>query len=464
MQVDSAPDGPPVYVLGAGFSRAISAAMPLTDELGDAVTKRLRFSWPEGTENVSFEERLTLLSTALPFLPSHRNTARRAQAEELTAALGQVLNERNSEVAHGAAPLWLLQLVSLWHAQHAKVITFNYDTLVERAVTARRPPLLLQRDYIPHGVHGWQVAYPSPAPVNIYSSGDAEGPTLGAFQLLKLHGSLNWYWAAGDPSTLVRDASMQGFWDDLAEGKDTAGVRLLDRFLVPPVTSKDSYYGINLVHLLWRAAYEAIASAPSLSILGYSMPPADRIAAELLRAVRRGSPVDLVNRDLGSETDAASPLRRARGLGFGTGGRWDGDQAVERFVADALHDASAVLGSSTALTGKPGAAVVVGFRFGAEPRTAVLRDSEQGVVATGIDWYGAGVSDMPPHEYALNQGLPRGVAKLADFYTAERLTKAVASGAPFDFNIDAKTYRAVGAETTSLGRWPIVHLLAAPTN
>ena len=255
MQANGAADGP-VYVLGAGFSRAINSAMPLTDELGDAVTERLHFQWPEGTEKVTFEERLTLLSTALPFLQGFENTGRRAQAEELTATLGQVLDERNSVAAKGTAPLWLLQLVSLWHAQKAVVITFNYDTLVERAVTVRRPARIVQPDLTPSGLHGWQVVYPSPSPVNIHTYGDSDGPTLGSFQLLKLHGSLNWYWATGDPSTLVRDASRRGFGNEIPEGKDVAGVRLLDRFLVPPVTSKDGYYGINLVHLLWRAAFE----------------------------------------------------------------------------------------------------------------------------------------------------------------------------------------------------------------
>lgn len=38
----------PVYVLGAGFSRAISDMVPLIDELGDALLRRVELNPSDG--------------------------------------------------------------------------------------------------------------------------------------------------------------------------------------------------------------------------------------------------------------------------------------------------------------------------------------------------------------------------------------------------------------------------------
>lgn len=47
-----------------------------------------------------------------------------------------------------------------------------------------------------------------------------------------------------------------------------------------------------------------------------------------------------------------------------------------------------------------------------------------------LDWQAAAKSEMPPTEFSL-QGLPRGIAKLADFYTDRSLLQAVKERMPF---------------------------------
>ncbi|MFS2242761.1 hypothetical protein [Microbacterium sp. OR16] len=193
--------GRPVYVLGAGFSRAISEHMPLTDALGDAIRNQVGADNLPESINGSFEDWLTLLSTPLPFLEGYANTERRAIAERVTAAIAIELERCADLASRDAPPLWLSQLVALWHAERAVVLTFNYDTLVKRAVTTTEPIVDFDYDEAPLAVSGPQVVYPAPAaPV-----GAAENPatflTSDSLQLLKLHGSLNWYWAQGDGST-----------------------------------------------------------------------------------------------------------------------------------------------------------------------------------------------------------------------------------------------------------------------
>jgi hypothetical protein len=456
----------PVYVLGAGFSRAISQMMPLTDELGDAITSMLGVRWPVGTEAMSFEDRLTLLSTPLPFLEGYANTERRALAEKVTAALATELSTRNEQAAQTTAPLWLLQLVSLWHAEQAIVLTFNYDTLVEQAVTELCPPVHARGGIEPSGIHGWQVVFPAPTPVNSLTYESLGGPLRDSFQLLKLHGSLNWYWALGDGATVVRDATVLGFGPRMdVEDSDVAGVRLLDQFLVPPVTSKDSYYGVNLVHTVWRAANAAIRNAASVAVIGYSMPPGDRIAAELLRSVPEGTPVDVVNWSVGTTDEPTSPLGRASSLGLTIGETWEGEQAVSEFTAARLALASTQLSKSPAFASSDASVVVslppqgVGHR---SPRAYTVRNGANGIAGVAdLDWQQASTSNMPPTEFSL-QHLPAGLATYSDFYTAGSLFDATRDGGPFRILLNDHVYRVVGANASKVGRWPALQIWTAP--
>jgi len=465
MQDADAFNGRPVYVLGAGFSRAINEYMPLTDDLGEAIRTKLGIEWPTGPEPSTFEERLTLLSTSLPFLEGHENTERRAMAERTTAAIASELDLRVETVTAAEPPTWLLQLVALWHAEQAVVITFNYDTLVEQATTFLRPTVL-SGGTGPTDLHGWQIAFPSPTAVNIRTFDDMNAPTLDSFQLLKLHGSLNWYWALGDGATLVRDAAVDGFGSpSRTSQQDVAGVRLLDRFLVPPVTSKDSYYNVNLVHVLWRAAYEAIQHASKLTVMGYSMPPADRIAGELIRSLPPETPVEIINWRTGSIDEPTSPLGRARSLGLNVVSSWEGADSVQKFTLQRIDEASAALASNDALRESAGSSVVVAVKPPGSvmgPSSFTLRAiGTEEVGAVDLNWMQAGGSDMPPHELSLNSLAP-GTAKLSDFFTGTRLHESVADGGRFSFRQDGHSYRMIGVKKAELGRWPILLGIHAP--
>ncbi|GAB2509741.1 hypothetical protein [Paramicrobacterium agarici] len=459
MQEIDAINGRPVYVLGAGFSRAINEHMPLTDDLGEAIRTKLGIEWPAGPEPSTFEERLTLLSTSLPFLEGHQNTERRAMAEHTTAAIASELDLRVETTTAAEPPTWLLQLVSLWHAEQAVVITFNYDTLVEQATTFLRPTVL-SGDIGPSDLHGWQIAFPSPAAVNVRTFDDMNAPTLDSLQLLKLHGSLNWYWALGEGATVVRDAAVDGFGSRTRTSQqDVAGVRLLDRFLVPPVTSKDSYYNVNLVRVIWRAAYEAIQHASKLTVMGYSMPPADRIAGELIRSLPVETPVEIVNWQTGSSDESASPLGRAWSLGLNVVSSWEGADSVQKFTSQRMDEASASLASNDALRELAGSSVVVAVKPPGSvigPNSFTLRSmgtEEVGVV--DLNWMQAGRSDMPPHEVGMNS-LASGTAKLSDFFTGARLHEVVADGSHFSFRLNGRSYRMIDAKKANLGRWPIL--------
>jgi len=70
---------------------------------------------------------------------------------------------------------------------------------------------------------------------------------------------------------------------------------------------------------------------------------------------------------------------------------------------------------------------------------------------------------MPPHELSL-QGLPRGMARLEDFYTTRSLRDAVADGTPFRVHLGDERFVAVGVEFANVGRWPVLALQLVPAS
>lgn len=450
----------PVYVLGAGFSRAISEMMPLTDELGDALLRRVELNSSDGQE-MSFEERLTVLSTPLPFLQGYENTVRRADAEKITAGIADVLDSRVAAVTRAAPPLWLLQLVALWHAEQAIVLTFNYDTLVESAFGALGA---VRSDYtngLSYELDGKQIVYPAPRSGGGSGVNDIAAADDSSFQLLKLHGSLSWYWSSGDGSTVVQDRTVPTFGQkSRVSSTEVSGIRTLDRFLIPPVLSKDSYYNVNIAHMLWRTAHEAITNASRVTILGYSLPAGDRITAELLRRTPTGTPVDIVNRDLGNPDNPTSPRGRASALQLAVDRTWDNNDAVASYVFDRLLDRTPALHQAlAAYDDEPVVATVSLHQERTDPVTYMLRAYDGENDGVGFDPIAVGHATTPPH-VTMKQNV-RKFSGEDEFHTASSL-KRTTHKSPFYVRLAGSRFRAIGVRKAQMGSWTLLELQLVP--
>ena len=131
-----------VFVLGAGFSKAIHEGMPTIDELSTEVLRRLRkLGSPvlPVLDNLgnNIELWMTYLSQSQPWLKNYENDRNRSIAGRIRQQIKEIINERTSRAAHSVAPDWLNNLIKSWHERQATIISLNYDTLVERA--AREP-------------------------------------------------------------------------------------------------------------------------------------------------------------------------------------------------------------------------------------------------------------------------------------------------------------------------------------
>ncbi|MWV47850.1 hypothetical protein GRS96_01005 [Rathayibacter sp. VKM Ac-2803] len=316
--------------------------MPVTDQLGREIERRLEGEVAfDLRDDQTFEEWLTLQLTPLPFLPSYVNAHRAASATRVISEIASVLDARSDAAAAAEIPAWLNALVQLWSAEGALVITFNYDLLVERAATHAQ--MTSRAGHVIH--YGEELVFPAPPVTTAQYAGDTGlDHTSGSFQLLKMHGSLNWFGSGSTSGSadLLRSRDKRGFAGRTAmiADVDYSGLRQLDRYLIPPMTSKDGYYSSSLMTSIWREAGVAIAEASELFILGYSLPREDRVVGELVAGLSSDVTVQVVDLDPGSVERSSGIIGRLNLLQVPAAPLAAGANAISNFAETRYRDLS----------------------------------------------------------------------------------------------------------------------------
>ncbi|MEA2702571.1 MAG: hypothetical protein QOD63_516, partial [Actinomycetota bacterium] len=229
-----------VLVLGAGFSRAVSDAMPLTDELGNLVLARIddrRLPAPSTSFSGGyFEAWLSRFAEDQPDLRTDENLLNRYWFTRITTAIHEILTDRERAALENSPPAWLLRLLGIMHSERMTAISFNYDTLVEHAIATH-----MLFDWQQHLRASWHdvVDHLPPLPPQPMRWG---GPGATTFRLLKLHGSTNTYWVPGDNSgATIHRWDLFGCWgapepqDEERRRRELPG---REPFVVPPAASK----------------------------------------------------------------------------------------------------------------------------------------------------------------------------------------------------------------------------------
>jgi hypothetical protein len=310
------------FVLGAGFSRAISGLMPLTDELGLAALAELRPALPprlaldQFPKGLNFEAWLSQLAGDQPYLSDADNADNRVAFLRFSEAIAQILGQRVNRVLTNAYPEWLLGLLSAAHHTRATMISFNYDTLVECLVATPTGILgnLSQYGEVWQGVSWTELTGGLPP----WAPGDARlaSTRVESLRLLKLHGSLNWYWRPGDISGIsVARRPLPGHFTNpvpYTEEQRRRDVPGRTPFVVPPAASKSEYYSNPITKEMWTQAAERLARAQRVVFMGYSLPPTDETFTNMLRASIQESDCDIVIADL----DPGPVRRRLTELGI----------------------------------------------------------------------------------------------------------------------------------------------------
>lgn len=144
-----------------------------------------------------------------------------------------------------------------------RIITFNYDTLLDKEFLESTAPQDLYFAKIRTGKSDEASTSSNPFPI-----------------LLKLHGSTNWRCDTSDlhKSISVTDREdthyIERIWTDGSRPDPEGDSRPL---MVPPLPNKP-ITSVSILKYLWRKAYEYLYEAEHICIAGYSLPATDTLA------------------------------------------------------------------------------------------------------------------------------------------------------------------------------------------
>lgn len=292
-----------VYVLGAGFSRAISDQMPLLTELGEEILNLLGADAPTILPNLQprdFENWLSFLAEDDPWLGEGDRLRNRSVFLQVSRLLCDLISRREIVARRNPLPNWLRMLIARWHEDEASIITFNYDTLVEAAFTEVVTVLNSPGAEGPNYVSPSQLYRAPLTPIGARAGAALAASVISTFRLLKLHGSRTWLYSGRESffGEAIYDAtSFQGWGSEDVHQRPWL---LADKvpLVVPPTSGKTGFFNNETVRLQWRLAYEALREADRIFIVGYSLPPTDLLTRFLLQVgSSQGSTIVLVNRD-----------------------------------------------------------------------------------------------------------------------------------------------------------------------
>lgn len=348
-----------LYILGAGFSRALSPVMPLVSELSRSVsgfaTSYGGTMQTSGLDTAigklihrNFEEALSYLAEQKPWLEESENQKDKVRLLELTrnirVAIGRCQVNARERIDSGQCD-WIFPLFEHWHRSRSVVITLNYDTLVEEIVekigTAKYPG-------IPHSTKPNSITADPRSNLrvcNIHPSilRDAWLGSTGSsfsdyfynqpsFRLLKLHGSVNWF-RSPNPNAQSDTISYIPATEAATYPDQASPSWIADKapYIIPPVPNKGSLVNHDSLRAIWREAAEAVKWAKRIVVLGYSMPENDTLLMQLIRGNLFNSkpPIELVNPDKGLKKKVEKIFE---GEESRVEHRFQGDTCVRTFV------------------------------------------------------------------------------------------------------------------------------------
>ena len=261
------------FLLGAGFSKAISNQMPTTKELYNLLEGLIGSA--DGFTREAYEYASGNAETLFSYyaIPSPHDDPieilrKRRVAALMEIGIGAVITNLETKAQVSGLNPSANILLEKWHQDRSHILTTNYDTLVERIAS--------QHDLF------YTDLYPIPITNATVRDGGAilssEYPDT--FTLYKLHGSTAWYKSQNEstsdsiyglPHHLVADPIYQKFVADKR------------RFIVPPVLDKSSLLSHESIRSLWsQAKQKALIQADNVYVIGYSLPETDIAMRTLL--------------------------------------------------------------------------------------------------------------------------------------------------------------------------------------
>ena len=303
-----------VFILGAGFSRAINENMPTLSDLSEAILPVIRDRDPEVARRLvrmghNVELWMAYLSQSQPWLRLEHNQHNLSVAAFIRGVLRSSIDDLARETR--SVPEWLNALVETWHERQTTIVTLNYDTLIERAardltVLAGEEEHPQKRGLLPSDLYPPYFSY-----VQGRDGFGAWAPSpVDTFTLLKLHGSTNWFYSGqpdfhGETILWTATAAVGSEPERETEERHLAQVRDKHALIIPPVSEKTTYFQNETVTRLWWEAARVLRHASRVFVIGYSLPLSDLGIRTFLATILHDSPSDILVVDI----DVAVPAR-----------------------------------------------------------------------------------------------------------------------------------------------------------
>jgi hypothetical protein len=331
--------------------------MPITDELGRRVVSRLGLDdVPDfRADGITFESWLTWLAERQPFLTEAEHLHDRARFAELSEAIAAEVAASQLDAEQSGYPHWMGELVDLLHWGQSEVVTLNYDTIVETSL-----------DRSPRGA-GDEVVRSSDA-VTGFPNGRGvmfgSGPYFedrATFRLHKLHGSVDWYGVPGDRTGATLERIPSNTRRGSSAHQATIGGR--ETFIVPPTSTKGSYFDNPKTRFTWQRARDGLREAERVVLIGYSLPLTDTALARLLVATLASGIQEIVV--VNPDGDGVAKRLVALGVEAARVRIYDGNNCVRDFVDGEWATASGErIDELTAFAvSRPDSPVAVGWEY-----------------------------------------------------------------------------------------------------
>lgn len=272
-----------IIVLGSGFSKSFSPQMPTLRDLNELIPQGVPDEFPHfrdycnkfldlcngQTDYLNVETLATAILSAQIF-PGERERLYHAtlRFELLRFIASAIRRDENLDV--GSARIlrnFLKRCVNCAGrgVRDTLLLSFNYDTLIEKAI------------YEDEDL-SWQVAVDYGVRIDPADRSARRANTGRTVDLLKLHGSLNWFAIKGASDSLDLNSVCQ-----VEPGDRSFPIYCEDTpIYIPMAHAKESFLRGSLFNLIWSKADYYLRNAEEIFFVGYGFPRTDMNNLEFL--------------------------------------------------------------------------------------------------------------------------------------------------------------------------------------
>jgi len=336
-------DKKPLLILGSGFSKAVFSDMPTVVELAERLRREEALTLEPYVRFLDDPELLlSYLSLDQPWRDPEEALHDEALFVRVQNMLANHITRCEDRAFRNPIPNWATQLVQHLHEARVPVITLNYDTIVERVVHQVGEATLAKAELRECDLYDLPLSL-----IQLREHGTFAHSGIETFHLIKLHGSINWFYSGveGFPGEQVyyrlvnTDSPLQ---DGRSSSESSQKSARLGKdkipLIIPPVAEKSRFYGNRTIRILWADARRALEEADEILCVGYSLPVTDLTMKLFLQSVARPAKVVIVNKeDPTSETGRhlVERYREAFPKPIKVDGQsYSGDDAVERMAKE----------------------------------------------------------------------------------------------------------------------------------